>query len=174
MAYVSEPLQSTTLASLEQQIATLDQPADLISLATSIDELGRDLALEIVRLATQPELADPLKPVLLRVPGAYTRALLRAAEKLDDAGSPRRAARVLIEALRKAFDANLVEVVADALGFTLDAFAQQAAATRLRTLVRFADPAASRRELRTRHLAVVEELPELIDWTALDDELGFD
>jgi len=173
VAYVSEPLQATALASLEQQIATRDQPAELLALATAIDDLGRELALEIVRLAAQPELAAPLKPVLLRVPVVHTHALLRAAEKFDDAGSPRRAARVLIEALRKAIDANMVEVVSDALGFTLEAFAQHAAVAKVRSLVT-APEGASRRELRARHLAVVDELPAVIDWTALDDELGVD
>jgi hypothetical protein len=158
-----------TLDELEQQIVTRDQPGDLLALATAIDELGRNLALEIVE---RGEAAAALKPILLRVPGVHTRVLLRAAEKLDDAGSPRRAARVLIEALRKAFDANLVEVVVDALTFTLEASGQQAAAARLQALVT-AEP-ASRRELRARHMAIVDGLPDLVDWPALDDELAFD
>jgi hypothetical protein len=166
MAYADE------LAALEAQIDARVEAADLLALATEIDELGRRLATELAGLLVQPERAAPLKPVLLRLPAVHTRALLRAAEKLDDAGSPRRAARVLIEALRKAFDANLVDPVADALAFVLDAFAQRDAAARLRELT--APSELGRRELRARHLAIVDELPSLIEWSALDDELGFD
>jgi hypothetical protein len=166
MAYADE------LAALEAQIDARVEAADLLALATDIDELGRRLATELAGLLVQPELAAPLKPVLLRLPAVHTRALLRAAEKLDDAGSPRRAARVLIEALRKAFDANMVDTVADALAFVLDAFAQRSAAARLRELT--VPSELGRRELRARHLAIVDELPSLIEWSALDDELGFD
>jgi hypothetical protein len=173
MADAGESLHATRLAELERQIDERDQPDELVALATAIDELGRELALEFTLVAAQPELAAPLRPVLLRLPAVHTRALLRAAEKLDDAGSPRRAARVLIEALRKALDARMVEVVAGALVFTLEAFAQREAAARVRALVT-AEPTASRRELRARYLAVVDELPALIDWSALDDGQAFD
>ena len=33
---------------------------------------------------------------------------------------------------------------------------------------------ASRRENRARHMAVVDELVTSIEWSALDDELGYD
>lgn len=169
---MSDPVQATRLAALEARLSTLDDPGALIALATEIDDLGRRLALEIVGLADR-ELAAPLEPVLIRVPIVHTRVLLRAAEKLDDAGSPRRAARVLIEALRKAIDANLVEPVAQALAFTLDATGQRETAARVLSLATV-DPAASRREWRARYLAAVDELPDRIDWLALDDELGVD
>lgn len=161
------------LTVLEQQIDALQHPTELLALATKIEDLGRQLALELQRLVTEPARAAPLKPVLLRVPAVHTRVLLRCAEKLDDLGSPRRAARVLLEALRKAFDADMVEVVVDTLGFTLDAFEQRAASARLRMLL---EPPAemSRRERRMRHMGVVDELVALIDWPALDDELGYD
>jgi hypothetical protein len=167
-----EPLQGTRLAALEDQIATLEHPGDLLALATAIDDLGRQLALELMRLVDQPDVAAPLKPVLIRVPVVHTRALLRAAEKLDDAGSPRRAARVLIEALRKSLDANLVDTVASALAFTLQASGQHDVAARVLAIA--IDPPTSRREWRARSLAVIDELPGLIDWNALDDELGLD
>ena len=89
---------ASALAELEKEIETRDQIAELLALATAIDALGRTLAIEITRLAAVPEQATPLKLVLLRVPSVHTRALLRTAEKLDDAGSPRRATRVLLVA----------------------------------------------------------------------------
>ncbi len=162
---------ASALAELEKEIETRDQIAELLALATAIDALGRTLAIEITRLAAVPEQATPLKLVLLRVPSVHTRALLRTAEKLDDAGSPRRATRVLLVALRKAIDANLVDVVATALSFTLDA--QRAAIAKLDQLLA-SDPALDRRERRQRHLALVDELEALIVWDALDDELAYD
>ncbi|MGE0402142.1 MAG: hypothetical protein AB7T06_35905 [Kofleriaceae bacterium] len=161
------------LTALEEQIDGLEHPSDLLVLSTKIDDLGRQLALELQRLALEPARMAPLKPVLLRVPVVHTRALLRCAEKLDDLGSPRRAVRVLLEALRKAFDANMVEMVVDALVFTLDAFEQRAATARLRALLEPL-PDASRREARVRHMGIVDELIALIEWAALDDELGYD
>ena len=163
---------ATVLAELETEIGARDQIADLLALATAIGALGRTLALELTRLGADREARAPLELVLLRVPAVHTRALLRTAEKLDDAGSPRRAARVLVEAMRKAIDADLVEVVADALGFTFDAFEQHAATAKLRALL--AIEAATRRERRQRHLALVDELAAAIDWAALDDELALD
>ncbi|MGE3460099.1 MAG: hypothetical protein AB7O24_33625 [Kofleriaceae bacterium] len=165
--------QEAALTALEEQIDALEHPSELLVLSTKIDDLGRQLALELQRLALEPARMAPLKPVLLRVPVVHTRALLRCAEKLDDLGSPRRAVRVLLEALRKAFDANMVELVVDALVFTLDAFEQRAAAARLRALLEPL-PDASRREARVRHMGIVDELIALIEWAALDDELGYD
>ncbi len=173
---VSVPNQAATLTSLEDRIATLDEPAELLALATEIDELGVQLAYEISN-AAQPELAAPLAPVLMRVPGVRTRTLLRAAERYDDLGSPKRAAYVLIEALRRAFDAATIAEVAAALSFLLDANDQAVAAARLRTIVTLPGdppPGTSRREARDRLLAAIELLRESIDWTALDDELGTD
>ncbi len=163
---------ASVLAELEQEIDKRDQVPDLLALATAIDALGRTLALELTRLGTDREARAPLELVLLRVPAVHTRALLRTAEKLDDAGSPRRAARVLVEAMRKAIDADLVEVVADALGFTFVAFAQHVATAKLHELLAIEAP--SRRERRQRHLAMVDELVAAIDWAELDDELGYD
>lgn len=161
--------QAHALAALEAQLPTLEQPAELFALATAVDELGRRVALELQRLATDATRAAPLKPVLLRVPSVHTRVLVRLAEKLDDRGSPRRAARVLLEALRKAFDANMVDTVVDALGFTLEAFAQRAASARLRSLLEPAG-ALGRREHRARYMSIVDELDTLVEWAALDDE----
>ncbi len=167
---------ASALAELEAEIAVRDQIPDLLALATAIDALGRTLAIEITRLAAVPEHAMPLKLVLLRVPAVHTRCLLRTAEKLDDAGSPRRAARVLTIALRKAIDApdgSLVDTVSTALAFTFDAFAQHAATAKLNELLAI-DPTASRRDRRQQHLALVDELEAAIAWDALDDELAFD
>jgi len=164
---------ATTLAELEAQIDQLDQPTELLMLATSIDQLGRQLAQQLTQLIAEPARAKPLEPILLAVPAVHVRALLRAAEKLDDAGSPRRAARVLLEALHHAFNADKVAQVADALGFTLVAFEQRAAADKLLALASL-DPALPRRERRARHLALIDELAEAIEWAALDDELGYD
>ena len=163
---------ASVLVELEKAIDARDRIEDLLALATAIDALGRTLALELTRLGTDRELRAPLELVLLRVPAVHTRALLRTAEKLDDTGSPRRAARVLVEALRKAFDADLVEVVIDALGFTLDAFDQRAAILKLHELGSI--EAATRRERRTIYLTRVDDLAAAIVWAELDDELGFD
>lgn len=172
---LGEPVQAATLAALEARIAQLAEPADLLALAAEIDQLGMQLAYEITRFAAQPELAAPLKPVLVRVPTVHTRTLLRAAERFDDLGSPKRATYVLIEALRKAFSSETIAAVAQALTFTLEAHGQAVAAAHVRALVTSrVDEAASRRELRARFLAGIDELPGLIDWNALDDEPGLD
>ena len=159
------------LAELAAQIDQHDQPGDLLLLSTTIDHFGRQLAQELSRVIAAPALADPLKPILLAVPAVHVRALLRTAEKLDDANSPRRGARVLLEALHHAFDANLVEVVVEALGFTLAAFEQRTAADKLQALASI-DPNLARRARRGLHLALVEELADAIEWPVLDDELG--
>jgi hypothetical protein len=162
---------ATALAELEAEIDQHDEPGDLVMLATTIDHFGRQLAQELQRVIAEPARADPLKPILLAVPAVHVRALLKAAQKLDDAGSPRRAARVLVEALHRAFDADKVSVVAGALGFTLVAFEQRAAADKLELLLAL-DPVTPRRERRARHLALVDELAEAIEWDTLDDKLG--
>ena len=162
---------AAALAELDAEIDQHDQANDLVMLATTIDHFGRGLAQELQRVMAEPALADPLKPVLLAVPAVHVRALLKAAEKLDDAGSPRRAARVLVEALHRAFDADKTSLVADALGFTLLAFEQRAAADTLQTILAI-DPAMPRRERRARHQALVEQLAEAIEWDTLDDELN--
>lgn len=166
---MSDP--TSTLADLEAQIDQHDDGGDLVILATTIEHFGRQLAQELQLALSDPARAEPLKPILLRVPAVHVRALLRAAEKLDDAGNSRTAARVLVEALHRAFDADRVEQVADALGFVLVAFEQRAASTTLETLLAL-DPALPRRERRQRHLELVDELADAIDWTALDDELS--
>lgn len=164
---------ATALAELEREIDARTQIDELVALATAIDALGRTLALEITRLGGDRDARAPLELVLLRVPAVHTRALLRTAEKLDDAGSPRRAARVLLIALRKAIDANLVDVVATALEFTFAAFDQHAASEKLRAVLAI-DPAMPRRERRHHHLALVDDLEAAIEWDALDDELAYD
>jgi hypothetical protein len=159
---------ATRLAQLTAQIDKRDGAAELLALATAIDELGREVALEIAQDASA---AASLRPVLLAVAPAYTRALLRAAEKYDDMGSPRRAAFALVEALRRAFDAGNVDVVGAALIFVLDAGDQAAAAARVRDIVDGAgDTAVPRRELRKGYIGSIDELRALIDWGALDDE----
>lgn len=165
---------ATALAELEREIDAGQQIDELIALATAIDALGRTLAIEITRLAAAPEHAMPLKLVLLRVPAVHTRCLLRTAEKLDDAGSPRRATRVLAIALRKAIDGvdgKLVDAVATALSFTLDG--QPEPLAKLEEVLAI-DHAANRRDRRARHLALVDELEALVEWDALDDELAYD
>ena len=166
---MSDP--TSTLADLEAQIDQHDDGGDLVILATTIEHFGRQLAQELQLALSDPARAEPLKPILLRVPAVHVRALLRAAEKLDDAGNSRTAARVLAEALHSASDADRGEQGADALGFVLVAFEQRAASTTLETLLAL-DPALPRRERRQRHLELVDELADAIDWTALDDELS--
>ena len=172
---LGEPVQATTLAALEQRIPQLAEPTELLELAAQLDLLGMQLAYEITRLAAQPELAAPLKPVLVRVPTVHARALLRAAERFDDLGSPKRAVYVLLEALRKAFEPATIAAAAEALTFSLDAHGQRAAAARVRELVTApTDQGQTRRELRESFLAGLDELRAQIDWTALDDEPGTD
>lgn len=165
-----EPLQATALAALEQRIGELADPAELLALATAIDQLGMQLAYEIRRYGAGSELAAPLKPVLLRVPVVHARALLRTAERYDDVGSPRRAAFVLIEALRKSFSADTLATAAHALAFLLDAHGQPAAATRVRALMAEVGD-GDRRAIRARFEAGLDELRDRdIAWAALDDE----
>jgi hypothetical protein len=170
---LGEPVQAGVLATLEAKIAQLAEPGELLALATEIDQLGQQLAHEIAELGAQRERAAPLASVLVRVPTVYATALLRAAERFDDRGSPRRAAVVLIEALRRVFDPAMTDTVVGALGFLLEANGERAAAERARDLVTApaGDPAA-RREARARFLAGLDELRASIDWAALEDELG--
>jgi hypothetical protein len=172
---IGEPIEAEMLARLEEKLPQRDAPTELLDLATEIDELGRRIALAIAQHPPRSELALPLRPVLLRVPVAYTRTLLRASERYDDIGSPRRAALVLVEALRKAFDANMVADVVEPLIFILEANEQPAAAARMRAFVTEpSDPNESRRERRERYFDAIEGLHAAIDWNALDDEPGTD
>lgn len=175
---LGEPMQAATLAALDRRIAELTDPGELLALATEIDQLGMELAYEITRLGSTPELVAPLKPVLINVPKVHARALLRAAERFDDVGSPRRAAYVLLEALLKSFDPDTINVVNDALSFILEAHGQTEAAGELRALVAArADhraAGADRRQLRAQFVAAVEALRARIEWHALEDEPGVD
>jgi hypothetical protein len=172
---VADPARALELASLESRIADLEDPEVLVAVASQIDKLGMQLAFEISRHAHDADHVAPLKPVLMRVPSIYGRALVRAAEKFDDRGSPKRAAYVLFEALRKAFDPALIASMMDALAFVLEAHEQGAAAVQLRALVirREAQRAAGvdRKDVRTQFAAALEQLRDrAIDWTALTDE----
>ena len=126
--------------------------------------------------ATAPKTA---KPATTKPKAASAKAKPKAkqvvtAEKLDDAGSPRRATRVLVIALRKAIDgvdSKLVDAVATALSFTLDA--QPPTIAKLNEIVAL-DPTANRRDRRARHLELVDELEALVTWDALEDELAYD
>lgn len=157
---------ATTLADLDAQTETYDTGSDLRIHATSIEHFGRELAQRLQRVQGDPAEAEPLKPILLAVPAIHVRALLRAAEKIDDEGSPRGAMHLLVEALHRAFDADRVPQVADALGFMLVAYQQRTAAEKLDALLSL-DPALPRRERRERHLDLVEQLTDAIDWGAL-------
>lgn len=169
----ADPIEAATLEALEARGQQLSDPGELLALATQIDELAARLAHELASHAASPELAAPLKPVLLRVPTVRARVLLRAAERFDDRGSPRRAALVLIEGLRRAFGSDVLTSLAEALTFSLDAHGQTAAARLLGTLVTPPDgSAADRREQRARYLATLDALTAAIDWSAFDDELG--
>jgi hypothetical protein len=116
----------------------------------------------------------------MRVPMIYGRALVRAAEKFDDLGSPKRAAYVLFEALRKAFDPEVIASVASALSFILDAHGQGTAAQRLSDLVAIREEqraaGTDRKEVRAQFSAALEELRDRgVDWPALaDDSPQFD
>lgn len=157
---------ATTLADLDAQTDQYDTGADLRIHATAIEHFGRELAQELQRSIADPAKADPLKPVLLAVPAVHVRALLRAAEKVDDEGSPRGAMHLLVEAMHRAFDADRVDEVANALGFVLVAYQQHTAATALNALLAIA-PELPRRERRQRHVELVEQLERAIDWGAL-------
>lgn len=172
-AELADPGRAAELAELAERAETEISPEVLVALATQIDKLGMQLAYEISRNAHDEAHIAPLKPVLIRVPALYGKTLLRAAEKFDDQGSPRRAAYVLFEALRKAFDHDVITSVADALSFVLEAHGQTGPATRIRTLLveRDAQRASGveRREVRTKFSAALEELREGVDWNALED-----
>lgn len=177
---VADPARALELASLESRIDTLEDPDALVAVASQIDKLGMQLAFEISRHAHDADHIAPLKPVLMRVPAVYGRALVRAAEKYDDGGSPKRAAYVLFEALRKAFDPELIASMCDALAFVLEAHEQGPVAFKLRDLVRArAEQRASgmdRKDVRTQFASGLTELRDHgIDWNALaDDPQQFD
>jgi hypothetical protein len=172
-AELADPARTAELAELGDRVETVNDPDLLVSLAIQIDKLGMQLAYEISRHAHDEAHIAPLKPVLLRVPALYGKTLLRAAEKFDDQGSPRRAAFVLFEALRKAFDHDVITAVAGALSFVLEAHGQSAPATRIRTLLTERDTqrasGVDRREVRVRFSAALDELREGVAWDALED-----
>lgn len=169
---VGEPLQATALAALEERGRQLSEPTELLALATQIDELASQLAHEIASHAADSPLAAPLAPVLRRVPAIRAHVLLRAAERFDDRGSPRRAALVLVEALRRAFGAEVTSI-AEALTFTLEAHGQLGAARLVGALITPRD-GGDRRAQRAQLLEALDALTGVIDWSALDDELGTD
>ncbi|MBA3453238.1 MAG: hypothetical protein H0T42_09120 [Deltaproteobacteria bacterium] len=171
---LADPARAAELAALEAQAETLTDPDLLVALATQIDGLGMQLAYEISRHAHDEAHIAPLKPVLMRVPALYGRTLLRAAEKFDDQGSPRRAAYVLFEALRKAFDHDVITSVAGALSFVLEAHGQTTPAAKIRALLAERDEqrarGVERREVRTQFAAALETLRDRgVQWDALDD-----
>jgi hypothetical protein len=173
-AEVADPARAAELAALEEQVETLEDPHLLVALATRIDTLGMQLAYEISRHAHDAAHIAPLKPVLLRVPALYGKTLLRAAEKFDDQGSPRRAAYVLFEALRKAFDPDVITAVAGALSFVLEAHGQTKPALTIRSLLAEREErrarGVDRREVRTQFAAALETLRDGgVDWDGLDD-----
>lgn len=170
-----DPSRASELEALEQRVNASNDPDLLVAIASQIDTLGMQLAFEISRHAHDEAHIAPLKPVLMHVPTSYGRALIRAAEKYDDLGSPKRAVYVLFEALRKAFDADLIMAVSEALSFMLEAHGQGAAARQLRALVatRAAQRASGvdRKEVRTQFGASLAQLRDRgLDWTALADE----
>lgn len=170
----ADPARAAELGALEEQVETLSDPHLLVALATRIDTLGMQLAYEISRHAHDAAHIAPLKPVLLRIPALYGKTLLRAAEKFDDQGSPRRAAYVLFEALRKAFDPNVITAVASALSFVLEAHGQTKPARTIRALLTEREDrraaGVDRREVRTQFSTALEALRDGgVDWDALDD-----
>jgi len=173
-AEAADPARAAELAALEEQVETLSDPHLLVALATRIDTLGMQLAYEISRHAHDAAHIAPLKPVLLRIPALYGKTLLRAAEKFDDQGSPRRAAYVLFEALRKAFDPDVITAVASALSFVLEAHGQTKPARTIRALLTEREDrraaGVDRREVRTQFSSALEALRDGgVDWDALDD-----
>lgn len=171
---LADPARAAELAALEAQAETLGDPDLLVALATQIDALGMQLAYEISRHAHDEAHIAPLKPVLMRVPALYGRTLLRAAEKFDDQGSPRRAAYVMFEALRKAFDHDVITSVAGALSFVLEAHGQSTPAAKIRALLADRDDqrarGVDRREVRTQFAAALDALRDGgVQWDALDD-----
>ena len=172
---LGDPARVAELAALEVRIDQLAEPEVLVALASQIDTLGMQLAFEISRHAHDAAHVAPLKPVLIRVPEVHGRALVRAAEKFDDLGSPRRAAYVLFEALRKAFDPDVIGSVSAALAFILDAHEQGTAATQLRALVSTREEqraaGVDRKEVRIQFASALELLRDRgVDWTALADD----
>ena len=172
-ADAADPARAAELAALEEQVETLTSPDLLVALATRVDTLGMQLAYEISRHAHDAAHVAPLKPVLMRVPALYGKTLLRAAEKFDDLGSPRRAAYVLFEALRKAFDPDVITSVANALSFILEAHGQAKPAVAIRELLAEREDrrarGVDRREVRTQFAAALETLRDGVEWDALDD-----
>jgi hypothetical protein len=165
---------AATLAALELRLVPDATAEELVALVDEIDVLGRLLASELARGSLVPAEITRLEAVLLDVPGVRARALMAAAERYDDRGSPRRAVYVLLDALRTAFDPELVTSIAEALTFTLEAHGLTEAATRVRALV-MAPRGAERRAARTRFLAELDALrADGIDWTLLDDESPLD
>ena len=170
-----DPARAAELAALEERIATVDEPDALVAIATQVDTLGMELAFEISRHAHDEAHVAPLKPVLMRVPMLYGRALVRAAEKFDDLGSPKRAVYVLFEALRKAFDPEVIASVTTALSFVLDAHGQGTAAQRLSDLVAVREEQRAagmdRKEVRAQFSAALEQVRDrAVDWSALADD----
>lgn len=170
----ADPARAAELDALAEQVDTLESPELLVALASQIDTLGMQLAYEISRHAHDAAHIAPLKPVLMRVPELYGKTLLRASEKYDDQGSPRRAAYVLFEALRKAFDPDVITAVAGALSFVLEAHGQGGPALAIRALLAQREDrrarGVDRREVRTQFAAALEELRDQgVEWDALDD-----
>ncbi len=164
------------VATFELRIPQLSEPSELLALATELDRLAMQLAHQVARYAPDSAEVASLKPLLLRTSAAYGKALLRTAERFDDLGSPKRAVYVLLEALRKAFDPQLIASVAASLSFTLEANGQAAAATRLREILsERADRRAAgveRREIRSQFTVAMEDIRDrLIEWTMLDDDV---
>ena len=172
---LGDPARAAELAALEGRIEQLADPDMLVALASQVDTIGMQLAFEISRDGHDAAQVAPLKPVLMRVPAIYGRALVRAAEKFDDLGSPKRAAYVLFEALRKAFDADVIGSVSAALAFILEAHGQGSAAQRLRDLVATREDqraaGTDRKEVRAQFIAALEQLRDRgVDWAALADD----
>lgn len=146
-------------AALEAELPTAQTPEALVDLAGRVDALGRQIA---VAIATGDATHRAL---LLRIPALYVRILLTAAERYDDRGSARRAAVVLLEALRRAFAPAAFGTVGEALAFLLEANDQSALAQRVRALV------TSRSERATSALLdEITAIHDAIDWAALPDD----
>lgn len=151
------------LDALEAELASAHTPEALVDLAGRVDALGRQIAAVAA--------GDPAHGALLvRVPPLYVRILLLAAERYDDRGSPRRAAVVLLEALRRAFTPAALGTVGEALAFLLEAHEQPAIAARVRALV---DHHVLYRSLGRATSALDDEITAIhgaIDWARLPDD----